>query len=204
MASQYLTATPVADSIPFDNSTNGFDAEDVQAAIEETRNARVQYPQFQKIGNMNFDQYLFSGSDYGGINRESGNASNGYEFQNSAPLAVEFDGTVVSAAASIKGLAGSTGSPAATVTVRFELWKVGFQSEGTKLGDITFDVDSSQFTIGNFFNSSIDTDFAGRQAQDVDVTAGDLLALKFIRTSGAAEIVASFNTTVVLEIRGSL
>ena len=33
------TYTPVASSIPFDNSTNGFLSEDTQAAIEEVRNA---------------------------------------------------------------------------------------------------------------------------------------------------------------------
>ena len=31
----------IAEETPFDNSTNGFDSEDVQAAIEETRNSSV-------------------------------------------------------------------------------------------------------------------------------------------------------------------
>lgn len=35
MSSRYLTTTPVASSVPFDNSTDGFTATDVQAAIEE-------------------------------------------------------------------------------------------------------------------------------------------------------------------------
>ena len=33
----YVTSTPVAESIPFDNATNGFAAEQVQSAIEEAR-----------------------------------------------------------------------------------------------------------------------------------------------------------------------
>jgi hypothetical protein len=33
----HVTVTPVAESIPFDNSTNGFTADDVQEAIEEVQ-----------------------------------------------------------------------------------------------------------------------------------------------------------------------
>lgn len=32
---KHYSVTPVAESVPFDNSTNGFVADDVQAAIEE-------------------------------------------------------------------------------------------------------------------------------------------------------------------------
>lgn len=39
MASPFVT--PVAKSVPFDNSTNGFVASDTQAAIEEVRNAVI-------------------------------------------------------------------------------------------------------------------------------------------------------------------
>lgn len=35
MDDKYYKVTPVAESIPFDNSTNGFTADNVQAAIEE-------------------------------------------------------------------------------------------------------------------------------------------------------------------------
>lgn len=34
---KHYSVTPVAESIPFDNSTNGFTADNVQAAIEEAK-----------------------------------------------------------------------------------------------------------------------------------------------------------------------
>jgi hypothetical protein len=37
MSSKQITITPVAKSTPFDNTTNGFTAADVQAAIEEAK-----------------------------------------------------------------------------------------------------------------------------------------------------------------------
>lgn len=37
MANNYMAATPVAKAVPFNNSTNGFAATNVQAAIEEAR-----------------------------------------------------------------------------------------------------------------------------------------------------------------------
>lgn len=190
----------------FDNSIAELDGDpdNVQEALEKVKGFRVQPLQFQFIGQMNFDQYLYSGVHLVSNNaRRSGDASNGYRYGNSAPLTVLYDGKVVSAAASITGIAQSTGSPAATMTLKFELWKVGFNGEGTKLGDITFSIDSSSYTIGNWWNSSILTQFAENQSQDVDVSAGDLLALKFIRQTGSANVVAVTNTTVVLEIEGN-
>lgn len=196
---------PVASQVVFDNSVTQLDnnPENVQEALENVKGFRVQTPQFQFIGNMNFDQYLYSNTHSDGFSRRSGDPSNGYQFGNSAPLTVLYTGTVISAAASIRGIAQSTGSPAANLELLFELWKVGFSGEGTKLGDITFDIDSSLYTIGNFWNSSVQTEFAENQAQNVDVSAGDLLGLKFIRQTGNANVVAIRNTTVVLEIEGS-
>jgi hypothetical protein len=195
--------TPVAESVPFDNDSNGYTADNVQDAIEETSGSRIQAPQFQFIGQMNFDQYLFSGAHSGGFSRRSGDASNGYRFGNSAPTTSLYGGTVVSATASITGIAQSTGSPAASLELKFELWKVGFNNEGTKLGDIIFNITSASYTIGDWWNSSILTAFAENQTQNVTVSAGDLLGLKFIRQTGNNKVVSITNTTVVLEIEGS-
>ena len=41
--SPYITATAVASSIPFDNSTNGFASSDVQSAIEESKSSLSYY-----------------------------------------------------------------------------------------------------------------------------------------------------------------
>lgn len=178
----------------------------VQQAIEKTKSFRVQPIQFQFIGQMNYDQYLFAGVDSaGGLGnpRRSGDASNGYRYSNSAPATALYSGKVVSAVASITGIAQSQGSAAASVQLKFELWRVGFNGQGAKLGDIIFNINSSTYTIGNWWNSSVLTSFAENQSQDVDVTAGDLLGLKFIRQTGSDKVVAVQNTTIVLEIEGS-
>lgn len=192
-----------AEDVVFDNSVAQLDGnpDNVQAAIEAVKGFRVQSLPFQLIGTLNSDNYLYAFKDAGGD--RSGNASNGYEFSSSAPLTSLYSGTVVSAAASIKGLAVSTGNIASNVELKFELWKVGFNNEGSKLGDIIFNIDSSAYTIGQWWNSSVDTDFAENQTQNISVTAGDLLGLKFIRQQGSNTIVEIKNATVVLEVEGN-
>jgi len=198
----YLKYPDQADNVLFDNSVANFDGNPVtvQDAIELAKGFRVQSPQFQEIGTLNFDQYLYAYKDAGGP--RSNSTSNGYQFNNAAPIVALYSGTVVSASAAVKGAAVSVGTPAANVTLNFELWKVGFSGQGTKLGDIDFNIDSSVYTVGQWWNSSVDTDFGENQTQNVDVSAGDLLALKFIRQTGASGVVEFRNATVVLEIEG--
>jgi hypothetical protein len=192
-----------SEDIKFDNSVAQLDGspDNVQTAIEAVKGFRVQSLPFQLIGTLNFNNYLYAFKDAGGD--RSGDTSNGYEFSNSAPLTSLYSGTVVSAAASIKGLAVSTGNIASSVELKFELWRVGFNGEGTKLGDIIFNIDSSTYTIGQFWNSSVDTDFAENQTQNVSVSAGDLLGLKFIRQQSSSTVVEIKNATIVLEVEGS-
>lgn len=198
-----------AGDVYFDNTTAQLSGnpDDVQTAIEKVKGFRVQPIQFQLIGSLNYDDYLYSGSDLmSGLlsnARRSGNISNGYRYGNSAPSTSLYSGTVVSATASITGLAVSTGSPATSVQLKFELWKVGFSNQGTKLGDIIFNIDSNAYSIGSWWNSSVLTQFAENQTQDVDVSAGDLLGLKFIRQTGNDAIVSFQNATIILEIEGN-
>ena len=194
-----------AEDVSFDNTVAQLDNNptNVQAAIENIKGYRFQYVQFQFIGQMNYDQYLYSQVHSGSLTRRSGDASNGYRYSNSAPQTVSFSGNVKNATASIRGIAQSTGSPATNMELLFELWKVGFTGEGTKLGDIIFNITTASYTIGNWWDSSITTSFAEEQSQDVDVSAGDLLGLKFIRRTGADKVVAVDNSTIVLGIEGS-
>jgi hypothetical protein len=193
-----------AEDIFFDNTNAQLEdnPDNIQDAIEKVKGFRVQPLQYQYIGQMNYDQYLYSNS-HQSSSRRSGDSSNGYRYGNSAPLTVLYDGKVVSASASITGIAQSTGSPASNLELKFELWNVGFNGEGVKLGDILFDIDSSQYNIGDYWNSSILTSFAENQLQDVNVSAGDLLALKYIRQTGNDKVVAVTNATIVLEIEGN-
>jgi hypothetical protein len=198
--SKLFKQTPVAGEIPFDNSTNGFSSDNVQDAITESTKGG-QFIQFQLIGQMNYNQYLFSGNhSYSNMDRRSGDASTGYQWGASSPITSHYSGIVADATISVRGVACSEGTPAATVTVKFELWKVGYSSEGTKLGDITFTINSGTYTIGAYWNSSITTGYGGNSSQSVSLTEGDLLALKFISTTGASYAVSIENTTVVLHL----
>jgi hypothetical protein len=86
------------------------------------------------------------------------------------------------------------------VDVNFELWNIGFQNEGTKIDDFKVPVDSTIFTIGNWWDSSIDTNFKGSIDLDIPVSAADLLGLKFIRITGNSNAVSIYNSTIILEI----
>lgn len=196
-----------AQDVVFDNSTNGFDSNNVQDAIEEANKSKF-YAQFQLIGDLNYDEYIYSYSDIGdqgllGNKNRSGNSSNGYRYSNSAPIICPFNGTLKKGIFAIKGVAVSTGSAASTVTVNFEIWSVGFQNEGTKLGDININIDSGTYTIGTWWNSSVDTNFKGSETYDISITEGDLLALKFKRIQNSSNAVEIDNATVVLEIEES-
>jgi hypothetical protein len=163
---------------------------------------RTFYAQFQRLDDLNFTDYLYSYTDIvDGSQPESGNASNGYQFQQSAPILCPFDGTVVKAIWALKGAAVSGGTVGSTVTLNTDLYSVGFNGEGTKLGDVDVDIDSSQFTIGTFFNSFVDTNFKGSSSLNIPVSEGDLLALKFIDTSGPDDVEEMRELTVCLIIK---
>ena len=193
-----------AEFVFFDNSEAAIpgNPDNLQDAVKNLAGvALVQYVPFQFLGNMEFNRYLVSGYQIttSGV-RYSGN-SNGYRNRGCAPVQIGITGRVKAAALTVQGLAVSTGSPAPVVELKFELWKVGWRNEGTRLGDVIFNIDSSQFTIGTWWNSSVRTEFQGKQVQDIPVTAGDLLALKFIRQQANDKIVASLETTVTLEVQ---
>ena len=111
-----------AESTPFDNASNGYSATNIQEAIEEVPShvKETQYLQFQFIGQMNYDQYLYPNADSVsgllGSARRSGNPSSGYRYEGSAPLVSTSNGTVRKATVAITGIAVSTGSPANAVT----------------------------------------------------------------------------------------
>lgn len=160
----------------------------------------AQFMQFQFVGSMNSDQYLFSGiHSLSSLNRRS-SSGNGYQYLDAAPMLAQFTGTLNSATAAIRGLACSTGSPASTVNLTLELWKVGFSGEGTKLSDLVFPISSSSYTIGTYWSASVSSNYTGTIAPSVGVSAGDLLAIKFNSSTGNGNIVAVENITVMLKI----
>lgn len=227
----------------FDNSTNGFTANDVQAAIEEANILNIQenssliqsstntlnfrnnlkvtddgsstvtidvknkvFLQYTFVGQMNFDQYLYSWQHDGSGSRRSGDPSNGWQFQNSSPMVMPFDGIVKKATFRNRGVAQSTGTPAANMTLLYELWRVAVTGgEGTKLGDVSVTFTTAGKTIGNFWNSAVNTDLNEiNDSLNISVARGDLLGLKFIRQTGASNVVSVNNALVVLEIEEDL
>lgn len=194
---------PLLENLDFDHV--GWDSDNAKDAIVEASEKggvrSVHTIQYQTIDTMGYSEYLYSGHhSRNNFNRRSGDRSNGYAYSNCAPPLCPVNGKVTKATFVIKGIAQSTGSPASTVTVNFELWNVGFNGGGTKIADIDIDVDSSEYTIGNWWNSSIDTNFKGSISLNIDVNEGDLLGLKFIRVQNNSNAVSIKNPTVILRI----
>lgn len=57
---RYISSTPVARSIPFDNSTNGFDSDNVQGAIEEVQVSASPAWGFGDTGNVTPNSWLLA------------------------------------------------------------------------------------------------------------------------------------------------
>jgi len=163
-------------------------------------------PQYQFVGQMNFNQYLYSWQHDGNGNRRSGDPSNGWQFANSSPIVAPFDGVVKRATFRNRGVAQSTGTPAANMTLLYELWNVGVTGgEGTKLGDVSVTFTTAGKTIGNFWNSSVNTNLNETNDNlNINVSRGDLLGLKFIRATGASNVVSVNNALVNLYIEETL
>lgn len=196
-----------ANKISFNNTTNGFTSTNVQSAIEELKtlaSKKRDFLHYQIIGNLNYNNYLYSGSDLvSGLltsSRRSGDASNGYRYSNSAPTLNAITGKVVKLNAAIQGIAVSSGSPSSTIYVNLELWKVGMTNEGTKIGNMVIPVNTSTYNVGTYYNSSVDTNFVGSISLNLSVTENDLLAVKFSSQTGNSNAVAIENISVKLEV----
>jgi hypothetical protein len=160
------------------------------------------YPQFIFTGQMNFDQYLYAWQHDGSGSRRSGEPSNGWQFSDSSPIVVPFNGVVKSATFRNRGVAQSTDTPAANMTLRYELWNVGVTGgEGTKIADVEVTFTTAGKTIGNFWNSAVNTNLNEfNNSLNISVSRGDLLGLKFIRIVSSSGVTSTHNATVILEI----
>ena len=183
-------------------SLPGFQANNVRDALGESKATTID---FQFIGLMNYNQYLVSGRHINVMYYlRSGNPSNGARYQDAAPNTSPYDGAIYEIAMAVRGVAQSNGSPSSVVNVNFELWSVGMTgSEGTKLGDIVVPISSSTYTIGNYWDSSVVTNFEGGNnvTPNVTVSKGQLLGLKFISKTGSNQAVSVENVTISLGIR---
>lgn len=149
---------------------------------------------------MDYDQYLVSFTDNNTQKnrlKRSGNSSNGIRYGDCSPIVLPTAATITSALLSLKGGSVSTGNPASIVTAYFELWNVGWTNEGTKLADITFDLDTNAYPIGRWWNANgEDTNASINTTLDLSILAGDRLALKFKQMTGDDKLCTALGTTV--------
>lgn len=192
--------TPQIEAI-VDTALDDYDTSaEVDAKIATIPSSSKFYSQFINVGEMSFTNYLFSWNhSRSDFDRRSGNLSNGFQFDGASPIIVPLSGFIKKAIVRIKGVAQSSGSPAATMTLRFELWSVGVSGQGTKIGDVNFIFNSADYTIGNFGNTSITTDFRESASLNLAVSEGDLIGVKFISQTGNANVNNIRNVAMILE-----
>ena len=182
--------------------SNGLYTTTVQEAIEEVKSLikpKTRVVRFQILGTVNYNQYLYSGLDKINLMRRS-NSGNGYNYQDCSLEIILREGVIKLGGAVVQGLAVSSGTPNAIVNINFELWNVGFTNEGSKIADITFDIDSSSTTIGSYWNSSVNSNYKGITDLNIPIDSNTLIALKFISITGNSDIVSAENITVSLEL----
>lgn len=176
------TTTSISFSSP-DLTYTDEDGSDTVITLPVT--TRHHFIQFTTLKEFTATDYLHSFSQNNSTqNINSGHATQGYNNYNSSPILCPFTGTITLGVAAIKGIAVSTGTPSATVAVNMSLYKVGFNSEGTLLLNVEFNVDTATYTVGTFFDSSVASNFTGSESLSISVSEGDLLAVKFVRITG--------------------
>lgn len=156
---------------------------------------------------LDYSQYL---SSYAQLDNQknrlvrSGDNSNGIRYGDASPIIMPFDATIIAATVVLKGAGVDSASIASTVFLNLELWNVGFLGEGTKIGDLVFSINSSTYTIGQWWNSSVNTDFVGSVSLSNDLSKGDRLAVKFISVEDSSSNIAEafgIHLSLVLESR---
>lgn len=160
----------------------------------------IQYSASEQI---NFDNYLFAWNyDANNGARRSGNSSNGWQFFDSSPIVAPFNCRIVSGTFRNRGVAQSDGSPAANMTLRYDLFRVGVTGgEGTLISQINVTFTTAGKTIGNFWNSAVNTNLNETRSFNITgINQGDLLGLKFIRQTGSSNVVSIHNALVSLEL----
>lgn len=127
-------------------------------------------------------------------------SSQGIQHQNGAsPIQVMCDATIRSAGLSLKGAGVQNATVTYPVRYRAELWAVGWDDEGTKLGDLDFMI-TDDYAVGDY---SPDNTNVTIQLEDLDieVPAGTMLALKFVNGTGASQVGQMRNAFISLSLQ---
>jgi hypothetical protein len=113
-----------------------------------------------------------------------------------SPYQVPWDATVVRAVMSLKGAGVQSGSVSYPVTYQTQLFSEGFTSESS-IGNVYFtDIASGvgTYSVGN-------TNYKGAANLSINVSEGDLLALKFINGNSASIVGQTRNAFVTLILK---
>ena len=193
----------VAENVFLDSAL--FAQDNVQEALESLAGGgkRRFFIQYSLSAQLNFDEYLYPWNfDSNNGAKRSGNNSNGWQFFDSSPIVAPFNCKIVSGTFRNRGVAQSTGSPAASMTLRYDLYNVGVTGgQGTLISQINVTFTTAGKTIGNFWNSAVNTNLNESRTFDISgINQGDLLGLKFIRQTGNSNVVSIHNALVSLEL----
>lgn len=158
---------------------------------------------FSLAERLSYSQYLVSWSQgYDRKNRllRSG-CDNGIKYGDCAPIVIPHDSEISSATVSVKGVGIDGSTPDSYVNLKLELWAVGYDNEGTKITDLIFPIDSSSYTVGSWWDSSVDTNYNGSVSVGQSIGVGDMVAAKFVSVESSSYVVQADNIylSLVLE-----
>ena len=154
-----------------------------EASSETTRRVIVEFTLTENVNNVVqwFTTWRSPGGDKASDKR-SGTSTGIQNADSCSPFQVPFDATIIKAVLTVKGVGVQNGSVSYPVTYQTDLYEEDFTTE-TKIADIDFTI-SNSYTVGTW--SVGNTNYKGSVSLDIDVSEGDMLALKFINGTGAS------------------
>jgi hypothetical protein len=150
---------------------------------------------------LNTTTYFYTGVKNGiDDTLKSGHSSGLSAKDQCSPHVCKTSGKVIEAVLGLKGAGINDSAVTYPAYVKTELWKVGFDDEGTKLGDI--DIPLTQ-GVGTMTNADVNESgiVLDLSASNINVSKGDMLGLKFVNGSGVSEIAFILNCFINLKIK---
>lgn len=168
-----------------------------------TATAWINVPQYVEFSTGEFinntSVYLYVSPWTTDLNLRSGDASNGIANAGiTRPLVCPVTGTLTEVTYVLKSVGVNQGSVVYPVTVQFELWNVGYTTQGSNLGSINASIPTSANPVGLYTVGA--TNFTGTTTGlSIAVTQGMLLGVKFV--NGNTTSIAGMVTQVYLSLK---
>lgn len=168
--------------------------------ITPTSGSSASYVQFS-TGEFinNTSVYLYASPWATDINLRSGDPTNGIANAGlTRPVVCPVTGTVTEVTYVLKSVGVNQGTVSYPVAVQFELWNVGYTTQGSKIGDINASIPTSANPVGLYTVGA--TNFTGTTTGlSLSVTKGMLLGVKFV--NGTTNAIAGMVTQVYLSVK---